>query len=65
MQSVTLKAAPAKESAKPTGAAKGSWGKPTTKTEGPEMNGTRTTQSDGTSGFEIPVTTSMFEADRI
>jgi len=72
LQTITLKATPAKEKPKTAGAAKGSWGKPapkpTSKSEPAstnEPNGTKPYLSDVNSGFEIPIKTGMFEADRI
>ena len=62
--SVALKAAPAKETVKAPGAAKGSWGKTAPKAK-PVVDGVRIMLSEGSSGFEIPVKTGMFEADRI
>lgn len=68
MQTVTLKAEPAKETVK-TGAPKGSWGKPGPKAAaaaaGKEDDGTRTVLSEGSTGFEIQVPKAMFVSDRI
>ena len=69
LQTVTLKAEPAKETVK-TGAAKGSWGKPGPKAAasvsvGKEDDGTRTVLSEGDAGFEIQVPKGMFESNRI
>lgn len=83
LQTVALKATPAKEKPKAAGASKGSWGKAAPKaatgaaateapaastkdTQGSEISGDfKTVLSDGTSGFEIPVTKRMFEVDRV
>ncbi|KAL7421275.1 glutamate--tRNA ligase [Cryptotrichosporon argae] len=72
LQTVTLKAAPAADKPKPAGAkAGGSWGKPGFKPAASadagtaNVDGVRTYLSNTTSGFEIPVKTGMFEADRI
>ena len=64
-QTVSLKAAPAKETIKSAGGTKGSWGKTPAKATGLRADGIKTLLSDGTSGIEIPVKTKMFEADRI
>lgn len=63
-----LKATPAAASApKKAGAAKGSWGKPGAKKEAPVEGASadRTILSNATAGFEMPVSTSMFESNRI
>ncbi len=70
MATVTLKATPAKEKPKVAGATKGSWGKtpakPKESVSGSGVAGDfKTVLSDGTSGFEIPVTKRMFEVDRV
>lgn len=70
LASVALKAAPAKETAKPAGGAKGgSWGKPGPKAKAAAAatpaSGDRVILSNASSGFEIPVSTTMFEAARV
>lgn len=71
LQTISLKAK-STDSDKPKekGAAKGSWGKP-----GPKAAAAKAVESNeaapkvilssGTSGFEIPVSSRMFESDRI
>ncbi|KAK4688358.1 hypothetical protein P7C73_g1752, partial [Tremellales sp. Uapishka_1] len=72
LQTVTLKATPAPETTKIPGAAKGSWGKPGPKAKAAEAEAaaeeghpTRIMLANATSGFEIPIKTKMFTADRI
>ena len=74
MQTITLKATPAAETAKPAGASKGSWGKTPAapKVAAPAKQSaaggevkTKVYLSNSTSGFEIPVTTNMFESDKV
>lgn len=68
LQTVTLKAEPAPEKAKQPGGSKGSWGKTAPKpkaTGAPAADGVRVMLSNGSSGFEIPVKTNMFESEKI
>ncbi|KAK8844112.1 glutamate-tRNA ligase [Kwoniella newhampshirensis] len=77
-QTVALKATPTPDKPKTAGGAKGSWGKPgpkaaaavaappsSTSKSAPDEDGTRILLSNGSSGFEIPVKSKMFEAERI
>jgi len=71
LQTISLKAEPAKEVPKTTSAAKGSWGKtpvPPTGAAKPSKtaaDGTKILYSNTTSGIPMPVKTNMFEADRV
>lgn len=65
LQTVTLKAEPAKEKAKVPGAVKGSWGKAVPKAKTEAANGDKIILSEGSTGFEIPVTNRMFIVDPI
>ena len=68
LATVTLKATPAPEKAKIAGAGKGSWGKPGPKAkaaETPVQGGSKVLLSDATTGFKIPVSSTMFDSDRV
>lgn len=70
LQTVALKATPAPEAPKEkvAGAAKGSWGKvaPKAKAAAPAAAGEdKVYLSNASSGFAIPIKTTMFESDRI
>lgn len=69
LQTVQLKATPTAEAPKDKSGPKGSWGKPgAAKKAAPAAaaaDGTRVIRSNATAGFDIPVSTSMFTADRI
>jgi glutamyl-tRNA synthetase len=64
LATVELKAQPAAVQTKTPGAAKGSWGKPAPKAKVQEASadGIKTYLSEGTSGFEIPIKSNMFES---
>ncbi|WVR08947.1 glutamate-tRNA ligase [Kwoniella sp. DSM 27419] len=66
LQTITLKATPAAEKPKAAGGPKGSWGKPGTKaTPVTDDVNSKVYLSNGSTGFEIPVRTNMFECDPI